>query len=259
MQVICIANQKGGAGKTTLTYNLGCMLGGEFNKRILLVDVDGQANLTTTLDFNPDEMTEDISSLLTTKSQDVKEFIIKTKFKNVDLIPSSQHAFSAEKQLLSVAGREFILSGALKQVKDDYDIILIDIPPNLGVITLNALIASNGVILVYTASEFALDGLSQILNTVDEIQENIHLNINNLKILGCIQNRFKSSTKVVNQNVNEALEGVPDVKKRFASISDTTEIEKSQFEHTPIHIFNQDHKVANQFRQFARELLICLA
>lgn len=258
MQVICIANQKGGAGKTTLTFNLGCMLGEEFNKRILLVDVDGQANLTTTLDFNPDEMVNDISSLLTKKDNNVREYIKKTKFKNVDLIPSSQHAFSAEKQLLSVAGREFILSGILRELKDDYDIILIDIPPNLGVITLNSLIASNGVVLVYTASEFALDGLSQILNTVDEIQENVHLNINNLKILGFIQNRFKSTTKVVNFNMAEAMEGIPDINKRFASISDTTEIEKSQFEHVPIHLFNQYHKVADQFRQFARELLICL-
>lgn len=258
MHVICIANQKGGTGKTTLTFNLGCLLGDEFNKRVLLIDVDGQANLTTTLDFNPDEMENDISALLTSKNTDVKEFILKTKFRNVDLIPSSQHAFAAEKQLLSVAGREFILSGALKNIQNDYDIVLVDIPPNLGVISLNALIACNRVILVYTASEFALDGLSQLLNVIEEIQENEHLNINNLKIMGFILNRYKSTTKVVNKNLQEALEDVPDVQKTFPSISDTTEIEKSQFEHIPIHVFNKYHKVADQFRQFARELLLCL-
>jgi len=193
-----------------------------------------------------------------TRNANVKDYIIHTKFKNVDLIPSSQNAFAAEKQLLSVPGREFVLSGFLKQVQDDYDFIFIDIPPNLGVVSLNALIASNGIALVYTASEFALDGLSQILNVIEEIQDNVHLNINNIKVIGFIQNRYKSTTKVVNKNLEDALEGEPGVKRRFTSISDTTEIEKSQFEHTPIHLFNQHHKVADQFRQFARELLLCL-
>lgn len=258
MSVICISNQKGGAGKTTLTFNIGCILGDEFGKNVLMVDVDGQANLTTSLDFNPDDMEKNISTLLTTRNANTKEFIVPTKFKNVSLIPSNQQTFTAENQLNNVVGREFVLSRALQQVRQEYDVILIDIPPNLGVISLNALIASNWIVLVYTASEFALDGLSQVLNAVDEIQENAPLNINNLKILGFIQNRYKSATTVVNQKLRDIIDGVPDVQKIFPSIYDTTEIEKSQFEHLPIHLYNKNHKVVNQFRQFASELLVCL-
>ncbi len=259
MQIICIANQKGGAGKTTLTYNVGCMLGDEFNKRVLMVDVDGQANLTTTLDFDPDELSKPVSALLTRKDAVTKDYVVSTKFRNVDLIPSTQSTFAAEKEILNVVGREFVLSRALDQVRDDYDVVLIDIPPNLGVVSLNALIASNGVVLVYTASEFALDGLSQILAAIDEIQDNSHININKLKILGFVQNRFKSSNKVVNSKIKNILEGVPDVQNYFTAISDTTEIEKSQFDHLPMHLFNRNHKVVDQFRQLVKELLVCLA
>lgn len=255
---ICISNQKGGAGKTSLTYNLGCVLAKEFKKLVLFIDADGQSNLTTAFGFNPDKMVKSISKLLTIKQPNTTDFIIKTLVNNAWLLPSNQHTYASEKLLFERTGREFILSDAIDQVRGDWDFIFIDTPPNLGIITLNALIASNGVILVYTASEFSMDGLSQILNTIDEIQANKRLNINRIHILGAIQNRHRSATKIVNKFMQEALNGVTEIPKYFQSISDTTEIEKSQFEHLPVITYNSSHKVSNEFRMFAKELTSCL-
>lgn len=251
----CISNQKGGAGKTSVTFNLGCVLAQEFKKRVLFVDVDGQANLTTAFGLNPDNIEKTFSELVVDKKAKPDDFILKTEIDNAFLIPSNQYTFSAEKKLFDLPAREFRITDILNQVRDDYDYIFLDTPPNLAIITFSALIASNNVILVYTASEFALDGLSQILNTLDEIGEESRLNVNNTKVIGAIQNRYRASTKVVNRKLKDELEGVTDIPLFFPSISDTTEIEKSQFEHKPITEFNSNHKVAEEFRTFAKEFI----
>lgn len=253
--VNCISNQKGGAGKTSVTFNVGCVLAQELNKKVLFVDVDGQANLTTSFGYDPDEMERNISELLTTKKVNTKDYVVETKIKNAFLIPSNQDTFSAEKTLYDRTAREFVLSDLISQVKNEFDFVFIDTPPNLGIITLNALISSNNIILVYTASEFALDGLSQVLNTLDEISENERLNINKTRIFGAIQNRHKASTKIVNSKLKEVLEGVADIPRYFTAISDTTEIEKSQFEHVPVTMFNSNHKVSREYRMFAKEII----
>ncbi|MBF0466988.1 MAG: ParA family protein [Nitrospirae bacterium] len=257
MNTICISNQKGGCGKTSLTHNVGCVIATLHEKKVLFVDVDGQANLTTVFGFNPDNV-KSISELLTSKKKQTRDYIVKTSVPNVDLIPSNQHTFSAEKQLYEKTGREFVLSDALEQVREAYDYIFIDTPPNLGIITLNSLIASNSVILVYTASEFSLDGLSQILNALDEIIKNKRLNINQTKILGAIQNNYKSTTRKVNAKLKDALAGVSDIPKYFSPISETTELEKSQFEHQPAYLYVPNHKISSDFKTFAKELIACL-
>jgi len=255
---VSISNQKGGSGKTSLTFNVGCVLAKELNNKVLFVDADGQANLTTAFGFNPDEIEMNISELLLSKKTKTRDFIIETPVSGASLISSSQNTFAAEKQLYDRTGREFVLSDLIDQVKNEWDYIFIDTPPNLGIITLNSLIASNGIVLVYTASEFSLDGVSQVLNTIDEIQASKRLNVNNIKIVGAIQNRYKSTTKIVNQRLQEVLQGVTGIPKYFQHISDTTEIEKSQFEHQPVITFNTSHKVSEEFRKFAGELKKCL-
>ena len=149
MSVICISNQKGGAGKTSLTHNLGYVLANKYNKRVLFIDADGQANLTTALGFDPDEQKKTIAELLSSKDSKISQFIISTDHKNIDLIPSSQQTFGAEKKLSDRHGREFVLNDALESVRSKYDFVFIDTPPNLGLITLNALISTNNVIFVY--------------------------------------------------------------------------------------------------------------
>ncbi len=256
---ICISNQKGGVGKTSLTHNVGCVIAKETDKKVLFVDVDGQSNLTTAFGFDPDEVDDSMYKILTgSGSINLKKYIKKTKIENVNLIPSSQKTFSVEKELFDHPARQFVLADQLEKVKDDYDYIFIDTPPNLGIITLNALIACNAVILVYTASEFALDGLSQLLANIEEIQSNKRLNINDTKVIGAIQNRFKKATTIVNAELLKSLDGVTIIPKYFSPVSDTTEIEKAQFSHEPIIEYNQTHKATNDFKLFAKELMNCL-
>lgn len=258
MAVITISNQKGGTGKTSVTYNVGCVIAKEFNKRVLFIDADGQANLTTAFGLNPDKIKNNIARLLVEESYSTKDFIIDTVINNAKLIASNQSTFKAEKQLYDRTGREFVLNDAIEQIKRDFDYIFIDTPPHLGIITLNALIANDHIVLIHTASEFSLDGISQILNSVSEIQGKARLNINKIKIIGAIQNRYKSSTKVVNNKLNEIISNVSEIPKHFQTISDTTEMEKSQFEHKPIILFNSTHKLSEEFRIFAKELIECL-
>lgn len=250
-----IINQKGGAGKTTLTHNLGCALAVEHNKKVLFIDIDGQANLTTAFGFDPDDVNHGTYHIFAEKRILTKDFIHKTEIPNAFLIPSSQDVFLAETELLKRPGGNFALTDAIDQVKEDYDFIFVDVPPSLNVITLNALIASKDVILVYTASDFSLDGLSQVLNTIDDIQGNKRLNVNDTKIVGAVLNRYRIVNKTVNREMQEALNGVTDIPKYFTPISDTTEIEKAQFEHKPVTIYSPRHRVSEQFRKFANELL----
>ncbi len=253
--VFSIINQKGGAGKTTLTLNVACVLGDLHDKKVLMVDVDGQANLTTAMGFDPDSIEFYSGKLITTKKANIKNYIIKTPIKNVDIIPSHQNTFSAEQDLYKMNLREFKLSNVLKSVRDEYDFIFIDTPPNLGLVTLNAIISSSSIIFVYTASNFSLDGISQVLETIEEVQKTEGLNINNTKVVGAICNLFDSRNKIVNKDVEEILNQINDIPKYYQAISRTTEIEKSQFKQKPLHLFYPNHKTTEEFKKFAKELL----
>ena len=220
----------------------------------MFVDVDGQANLTTALGFNPDEIEIGALDVLTKKDFLTQKAIHKTDIERVELIPSRQEVFTADIELLKRPGGNFVLSDALDQVRDNYDYIFIDTPPTLGAVTLNALIAVNGVVLVYDASDFSLDGLSQILNTLDDIRGNKRLNVNGVQVVGAIMNRHRISNKTVNNATTAALDGVTDIPRYFTSISDSTEIAKAQFEQLPIILYNPRHKITDQFKTFAAEL-----
>lgn len=252
---LTIINQKGGAGKTTLTHNLGCVLAAEHKKRVLFVDVDGQANLTTAFGFDPDEVNQGTYQIFTERRFLTQDFIHDTNIPNAFLIPSSQNVFLAETELLKRPGGNFALTDALEQVKGQFDFVFIDVPPSLNVITLNALIAAKGVILVYTASDFSLDGLSQVLNTIEDIQANKRLNVNDTKIIGAVLNRYRVTNKTVNREMQDALNGVTDIPKYFTPIGDTTEIEKAQFAHKPVILQSPNHRVSLQFRKFAGEVI----
>jgi chromosome partitioning protein len=258
-KVICFANQKGGPGKTTTCHNVSVQFA-RTKKRVLCIDMDGQGNLSKLLDIETDETPNNIASFLTDQKGGIKSVIHKTKLENLDLIPSNRNTYFAEKDLVMKNGREFILTDGLEEIKGEYDIISIDTPPNLGLLTFSSILASNFVLLVTTSSELSLDGLSEVLDTIESIQTNKRLNVNNTKVMGAIRNDYKMSNKIINRYAENELQSAKALIPRvFSSIRSTTEIEKAQKDHKPIYDFIKNHPVIDDYKKLTREILKCLS
>jgi chromosome partitioning protein len=171
-KIICIANQKGGVGKTTTAVNLSaCLAVAEYS--VLLVDIDPQANTTSGLGFDAKKIKKSIYHVLI-KGTDINEVIVKTELKYLDLLPSNVDLVGAEIELVSAMSRERVLEGILPKIKDRYKFIFIDCPPSLGLLTLNAMTSSDSVLIPIQCEYYALEGLSQLLNTIRLVQK--HLN-----------------------------------------------------------------------------------
>ncbi len=167
--IIAIANQKGGVGKTTTAVNLGTSLASR-GKGVLVVDADPQGNATTAFGFEKEELTHTLYHALIGEVS-LREVIRGTEVEGLDLIPSNIHLIGAEVELMDDPRREQRLRGILKEVKDGYDFILIDCPPSLGLLTLNALVASESVIIPLQCEFYAMEGLTQLLRTIRLVKE----------------------------------------------------------------------------------------
>jgi chromosome partitioning protein len=190
--IFAFSNQKGGVGKTTTVMNLGVFLA-IAGKRVLLVDSDPQANLTSGLGMrDSEEEYEDIYNLLVDKSK-VNSVIRKSKYSNLDIISSSIDLAGAEIEMINFMSRESILKNALSEISPNYDYILIDCPPSLGLLTINALVAAEKVIIPVQAEYYALEGLSQLINTVTMVKQNLN---SNLEIGGAVITMFDSRTNL---------------------------------------------------------------
>ena len=154
-RIIALCNQKGGVGKTTTSINLAASLA-EYGRRVLAVDFDPQGSLSVGLGMNPHDMELTVYNLLMQRDVDIHDVIVPTSIEGMDLLPSNIDLSAAEVQLVNEVAREQVLERALRQVRDDYDVVLIDCQPSLGLLTVNALTASHGVIIPLTAEFFAL-------------------------------------------------------------------------------------------------------
>ena len=197
-KIIAIANQKGGVGKTTTTVNLAAALG-VLEKKVLLIDADPQANASSGLGINVDEVEIGTYQLLE-HAATAKEVIVPTNSPNVDLIPAHIDLVAIEIELVDKNNREYMLKEMLKDIKNDYDYILIDCAPSLGLITLNSLVAADSVIIPIQCEYFALEGLGKLLNTIKSIQK---IHNANLDIEGLLLTMYDSRLRLSNQVVEE--------------------------------------------------------
>ena len=248
-KIIAIANQKGGVGKTTTTINLAASLG-VLEKKVLLIDADPQANASSGLGIDVDSVEFGTYQVLE-HTISAKETIVKTSSPNVAIIPAHIDLVAIEIELVDKQEREYMLRKSLVDLKNDYDYILIDCAPSLGLITLNSLVAADSVIIPIQCEYFALEGLGKLLNTIKSIQ-NIHNP--DLEIEGLLLTMFDSRLRLSNQVVDE-------VRKHFSTMVFDTIIRRNiRLGEAPsygesIISYDAGSKGANNYLSLAQELM----
>lgn len=248
-RVIAMCNQKGGVGKTTSSINIAGALS-QYGRRVLIVDFDPQGAATVGLGVNANAVEDTVYTALFNPRMDVHTVIQHTDFENLDIMPSNIDLSAAEVQLVTEVGREQVLAGVLRQVKDEYDVIIIDCQPSLGLLTVNALTAADGVIIPVAAEFFALRGVALLMQSIEKVQSRINPS---LEVYGVLVTMFTHTLHCdeVLQRIYEAFQG-----KVFHSvISRSIKLPDSTVAAAPITIYAPNHKTAKEYREVARELI----
>ncbi|MGA9212389.1 ParA family protein [Kaistella sp.] len=247
-KIIGIANQKGGVGKTTTAVNLAAALG-VLEKKILIIDADPQANATSGLGI--EEATFSTYHLLE-HSVEVEKCIQKTASPNLDIIPSHIDLVAAEIELVDRENREYMLKKALESIKDQYDYIIIDCAPSLGLITVNALTAADSVIIPIQCEYFALEGLGKLLNTIKNVQK---IHNQDLDIEGLLLTMFDSRLRLSNQVVEEVHLHFPEMVFETIISRNVRLSEAPSFGESILN-YDAESKGAIQYLQLAEEVLL---
>jgi chromosome partitioning protein len=248
-KVITIANQKGGVGKTTTAINLAAGIAvAEF--RTLLIDTDPQANSTSGLGIDPRQSTVNIYDVLI-NGTNPREVIVKTEVPFLSLLPSNINLVGAEVEMVDIENREIILRDVVDSIRQEYDYIFIDCPPSLGLLTLNGLVAGNSVIIPVQCEYYALEGLGQLLNTINIVRKNIN---SNLEIEGVLLTMYDSRLRLSHQIVEE-------VKKYFGDkvyttvISRNVRLSEAPSYGKPILLYEAISSGAKNYMELAKEFL----
>ena len=249
-RIIAMCNQKGGVGKTTTTINLGAALA-EVGRKVLLVDFDPQGALSVGLGVPVNELDVTVYNLLIERGHDIREVIKHTKWEGLDVLPANIDLSAAEVQLVGEVAREQILARVLRPVVDDYDVVLIDCQPSLGLLTVNALTAAHGVIIPLECEFFAMRGVALLVETIEKITDRLNPR---LQVDGILATMYDGRTLHSREVVASVVEHFGD-DVFHTVISRTVKFPDASLAAEPITTYDGTHKGADAYRQLARELI----
>ncbi len=249
-KIIAIANQKGGVGKTTTTINLGACLA-SMGYKTLLIDSDPQANTTSGLGFNPSEIENSVYECMV-DGIEVEKAIFPTKFNNLDLLASHIDLVGAEVEMINLQNREGRMKQALSRAKLEYDFIIIDCSPSLGLITVNSLVAADSILIPVQCEYFALEGLGKLLNTIKIVQQKLHPE---LKIEGILMTMYDLRIRLSNQVVSEINSHFPNLVFNTI-IPRNIRLSEAPSYGIPVLEHDKDSKGSMSYMNLAKELLV---
>jgi chromosome partitioning protein len=249
-RVIAMCNQKGGVGKTTTTINLGAALA-ELGRRVLLVDFDPQGALSVGLGIQAQQLDVTVYNLLTERGHDVHTVVQRTKVEDLDVLPANIDLSAAEVQLVGEVAREQILARVLRPLLDDYDVVLIDCQPSLGLLTVNALTAAHGVIIPLECEFFAMRGVALLIETIEKITDRLNPR---LQVDGILATMYDGRTLHSREVVASVVDHFGD-QVFHTVISRTVKFPDASLAAEPITTYDATHKGADSYRQLARELI----
>mgnify|MGYP001054064398 CR=1 FL=1 len=248
-RIIAIANQKGGVGKTTTSINLSASLAAK-GKKVLVIDTDPQGNTTSGLGVDKDDLENTVYELMLDECT-IRESIHKTEIENLTLIPSNVNLSGAEIELLGINDKEYILKNAVDYIRDDYDFIIIDCPPSLNMLTVNAMTTADTVLVPIQCEYYALEGLSQVLKTVNLVQKKLNPA---LEVEGVVFTMYDSRT-------NLSLEVVENVKEHLNEniyktiIPRNVRLAEAPSYGMPINLYDSRSSGAESYRLLAAEVI----
>jgi chromosome partitioning protein len=249
-RVIAMCNQKGGVGKTTTTINLGAALA-EVGRKVLLVDFDPQGALSVGLGVPTHQLDVTIYNLLVERGHDVRDVIQKTRTPNLDIIPANIDLSAAEVQLVGEVAREMVLGRVLRPLLDEYDVILIDCQPSLGLLTVNALTAAQGVIIPLECEFFSLRGVALLVDTIDKVKERLNPS---LQISGILATMYDSRTVHCREVFSRVVEAFDDTVFQTV-IQRTVRFPETTVAGQPITTWAPTSSGAAAYRDLAKEVL----
>jgi len=249
-KVFAITNQKGGVGKTTTAINLSTCIS-LYKKRVLLIDIDPQGNTSSGIGLDRLKIKRCVYDVLINQVP-INEVIMQTQIKNLDVLPSTIQLAGAEIELVNYISRENKLKHAIRPIKDNYEYIIIDCPPSLGLLTLNSLTAADSVIIPIQCEYYALEGISQLLNTIDLVRENLN---SSLEIEGILFTMYDSRTNLSRDVVEE-------VKKYFRGkifksvIPRNVRVSEAPSYGKPVVVYDKKSKGAIAYKKLAKEVML---